>query len=187
MLVYRSNSDGTVEKLGDSEITSITWQALKNKNSNEPRHPRFPVQSDFGSYLRRNNSRRSYLEPIKEERKHDQLQKDNRPPVAEDQLFSHPWERTGHRRPYSTMINSNRSGGDEFPLFNYIDSRSNSPLPRCSTPDNSDYRSTARLVPVDGDVQLYPSRNKVITPADAIRSYGSPSPVKYQYSGPFYL
>ncbi|CAG2223563.1 ENACD [Mytilus edulis] len=183
----RSDSGGEIENLANSDITSITWQAYKDKNNQQPRQPRFAFQQDFGNGLQRNGSRRSYLEPIEEERKRDYTGADlNRDQVLEDQLFSHPWERTGHRRPYSTVINSNRTTGGEFPLFNYVDNRSNSPLPRCSTPDNSDYRSTARLVPADGDVTLYPPKHKMMSPGDAIKSFGSSSS-KYQYSGPFYL
>lgn len=184
----RSDSGGGIENLANSEITSITWQAYKDKNNQQQRPQRFAFQQNLGNCLQRNGSRRSYLEPIEEERKRDYTGADlNHDHVMEDQLFSHPWERTGHRRPYSTVINSNRTTGGEFPLFNYVDNRSNSPVPRCSTPDNSDYRSTARLVPADGDVTLYPSKQRMMSPGDAIKSFGSSSASKYQYSGPFYL
>lgn len=169
-----------IENIASSEITSITWQAYKDRHK-EQRPNRF-TQPDL-----KRNGRPSHLAPIEEERKSNNKRTESKQDFLEDQLFSHPWERSGLRRPYTTVINSNHGGG-EFPLFNYVDySRTNSPMPRCSTPDNSDYRSTARLMPAEGDVSLFPSRNKHMSPADAIKTYGTPSPSKYQYSGPYYL
>ncbi|XP_060074891.1 amiloride-sensitive sodium channel subunit gamma-like [Ylistrum balloti] len=173
-----SKQRDTIHRLAESDVTSITWQAYRQKRREEVKNNNSALTTQA---VRRNSSRQSRrsLPTITEENKHQKLPNGH----LENNLYAHPWERTGHRRVYNNLIKADHSPGSEFPVFNSLNELR---PPRCSTPDNSDHINSRLLQMDGGNAHHYPHRGRIVTPADAIQRYGH-SASKYICSEGIYL
>ncbi|OWF49348.1 degenerin-like protein unc-105 [Mizuhopecten yessoensis] len=177
-MIRRSKQRDTIHRLAESDVTSITWQAYRHKRREEVKNNNTALTKQA---VRRNSSRQSRqsLPTITEENKHRKLANGH----LENNLYSHPLERTGHRRVYNNLVKAERTPGSEFPVFNSLNEFHR---PRCSTPDNSDHLNSRLLQMDGGNAHHYPHQGRIVTPADAIQRYGH-SASKYICSEGIYL
>ncbi|XP_033750780.1 uncharacterized protein LOC117334998 isoform X2 [Pecten maximus] len=177
-LIKRSKQRDNIHRLAESDVTSITWQAYRQKRREEVKNNNSALTKQA---VRRNSSRQSRqsLPTITEENKRRKLPNGH----LENNLYAHPWERTGHRRVYNNLIKADHTSGSEFPVFNSLNDLR---PPRCSTPDNSDHLNSRLLQMDGGNAHHYPHQGRIVTPADAIQRYGH-SASKYISSEGIYL
>lgn len=193
-----------MEKLSDSDFTSVTWAAYKDRLRYDAQFKDETIgRKGLWSQepIRRNSGRRQSLKPIPEETKSPNAFNVKNSTTATGGQ-SHPSMYTAtkgqshtsmytkyphyNRHPsQARVINSikkeNQARENQFPLFHSLDLNTG---PWCSTFKSKEKRGVSTPLPMNSAAEHYPERGRIISPADAIQMYG-PSAGKYYVSEPF--
>ncbi|XP_061172242.1 uncharacterized protein LOC133181699 [Saccostrea echinata] len=181
----KQSQEENIEKLSDSDITSVTWAAYKDRLRYEAQIKDETIGCKglwSQEPIRRNSGRRQALQPIPEETKSPKMHniKISTPNQGLYTKYT-PYNRYPSQ---PSFFNSVKKGdqvtGNEFPLFHSLD-QNNGPS---SMSENKENLGASYLSHKDLNVRNNPERGRTMKPADAIQMYG-PSARKYFISEPF--
>ncbi|XP_062588121.1 uncharacterized protein LOC134249782 isoform X1 [Saccostrea cucullata] len=184
----RQSQEENVEKLSDSDITSVTWKAYKERLRHEAQVKDETIgRKGLWSQepIRRNSGRRQSLQPIPEETKSPKTPS-IKISTPHNSVFTKytPYNRFPSQVSFfNCSKKADQVQGNEFPLFHSLDQTNRLHSMSESKEDHgASYLSHKDCNHVN--FRNNPEKGRIVTPADAIQMYG-PSARKYFISEPF--
>ncbi|XP_062588122.1 uncharacterized protein LOC134249782 isoform X2 [Saccostrea cucullata] len=186
--IRRQSQEENVEKLSDSDITSVTWKAYKERLRHEAQVKDETIgRKGLWSQepIRRNSGRRQSLQPIPEETKSPKTPS-IKISTPHNSVFTKytPYNRFPSQVSFfNCSKKADQVQGNEFPLFHSLDQTNRLHSMSESKEDHgASYLSHKDCNHVN--FRNNPEKGRIVTPADAIQMYG-PSARKYFISEPF--